>query len=271
MKKLSRGIELADRFLVSCEQLGIISTLKIFSYIIPSLSKDRKIKTPGRKSYFYFHPVLDKGVLSHFYKIGYRILGDVEVILDIGANIGDETCRFRFFHPDATIVAVEPEDRNFALLQRNFDCDPLTHLIHGGLWHEKTVLSLSSSSTQEGYYLEDVKQSHKTDLNITNSTQVETFTIPELATMIGFKNISILKIDIEGAEKYIFCMGDTKWLENVDCIIMEMPDNDSPGSFQQICNAFAKFYMNYYICGENLVCIKTKSGLKLKTVIGFDR
>jgi hypothetical protein len=60
------------------------------------------------------------GVLSHYYSPGYRILdtttNPVRVIIDAGANIGDETLRFRHFHPEAEIVAIEPDSGNFAVL-----------------------------------------------------------------------------------------------------------------------------------------------------------
>jgi FkbM family methyltransferase len=272
LKLISRILELMTRFTASCQQVGAAASLRIFSYLIRRKTKIARIRTPGKSDFFYFDPALDKGVLSHFYKTGYRILGDVSVIVDAGANIGDETCRFRHFHPHARIIAIEPANRNFALLAQSFANDPLTILVNGALWHKKSVLTLCSTSSQEGYYLDGAGTTHtNTDPTIQAPFQVEAFTLPDLAKKLKFDRISILKIDIEGAEREVFCEGDNEWLRKVDCIIMEMPDNDAPGSFQKICDSLAHLAMNYYICGENIVCIKSGSGLTLKTVTGFDR
>lgn len=72
---------------------------------------------------FTFRGNADKGVMSHFYKPGYRIVDTVDrpvrTIIDCGANIGDETVRFLHFHPEARIVAIEAEAANFDILTEN--------------------------------------------------------------------------------------------------------------------------------------------------------
>jgi hypothetical protein len=50
----------------------------------------------------------------------------VHLIVNAGANIGDETIRFRHFHPEATIIALEPHAGNFHVLKKNVEADPNT-------------------------------------------------------------------------------------------------------------------------------------------------
>ena len=95
-----------------------------------------RIRFCGRS--FSFRGRDDRGVMTHFAIDNYRIMDcpdrPVRYIIDAGANIGDETLRFRHFHPQATIVAVEPAADNFALLLRNFRDDPKVKPICRGLW-----------------------------------------------------------------------------------------------------------------------------------------
>jgi hypothetical protein len=86
---------------------------------------------------FTFRGRADYGVMSHFFTPGYRILDTpscpVRTIIDAGANIGDETVRFRHFHPEARIVAIEAEPANFAILRKNCGQDDNIVLINQGL------------------------------------------------------------------------------------------------------------------------------------------
>src|ERR1700677_2153569 len=105
------------RFSVACENFGLVSATRLLVYCrakpiaagvsIPVRRLGRTIVFRGRT---------DKGVMSHFFTPNYRIrdsaTNPVRMIVDAGANIGVETLRFRHFHPDARIVAIEPDSGN---------------------------------------------------------------------------------------------------------------------------------------------------------------
>ncbi|WP_457767798.1 FkbM family methyltransferase [Cyanobium sp. ULC084] len=271
MHSIIRAVQLVVRILESTNQLGFADTLAVFSYLL-NIKKIRYIRLCERK--FYFSPLLDKGVISHFYEVGYKIEGNPELIIDVGANIGDETIRFRHFHPAANVIAIEPSVRNVAFLKRNFQDDPLTTIIEGALWHTTTTLELNPGSGNEACFV-DILKSPTTSVGNNKNTSVNAFSVNDVLRICGMTDsqIDIFKIDVEGAEECIFCDGDTSWLSNVNVIIMELPDNDRPKSFQKIVMCLRDYMVDasYYICGENVVIIRESSGFTLRKVVGLNR
>ncbi len=269
MNRINRAIRLCDRFLECVNQTGIANTIKIFSYLLSKTDTKKHIFVHGR--FFYFYPRSDKGVISHMYKPGYKIIGDVKLIFDIGANIGDETLRFRHFNPKARIVAVEASARNYKLLSENFSGDDSVDLVHGALWHETGSIKLLSGSNFESFYVD--KSKHSDSFKQSNNVFVSAYTVVDLMKKFGLlgMQIDVFKIDIEGAEEFIFTQGDTQWLNYVNVFIMEMPDNDRAGSFQRIMTHLSTMdiWGSSYICGENYVFCKSGCNLRLVELIGL--
>jgi FkbM family methyltransferase len=224
-------------------------------------------------TFFSFRPKSDKVVVSHFYEEGYRIKGNKpRLIFDVGANIGDETLRFRAFHPNATIIAIEPSSRNISFLKQNFHRDPNVHVLHAALWHSSGKVKLNTSGHSfESFAI--VNNSAKNAEMNSALEEVSAITVSEVLALYQLNGISIdiFKIDVEGAERFVFCHGDTAWIDDVNVIIMEMPDSDAPGSFQEIMYSLYSCGRKWetYICGENIVMIKTGSGFVLEKVVGL--
>ena len=82
--------------------------------------------------------------------------------------------------------------------------------------------------------------------------------ILELIKMQNITSIDILKLDIEGAEKYIFDSTAEEWISRVKVIIFECPDRDSPGTTMNIFNTLKRNNWKFrtYIHGENFVMIR---------------
>ncbi|MCP9890276.1 FkbM family methyltransferase [Cyanobium sp. Aljojuca 7D2] len=270
IRKLSRAIQVFDRFVESTNQVGLVNSLKIFSYLAAGGDKKRSILVERCSAPFCFYPRADKGVMSHLYKLGYHIKGNAGLVFDVGANIGDETLRFRYFHPSAEIVAIEASARNYELLRDNFTADPMVHPIHGALWHEDGFLQLQKGDSFESFRL---AQSDFPNTRSCPEETVQSFTVDRLLNKFGFqgRHIDIFKIDIEGAEEYVFCSGSLNWMKLVNEFIMEMPDNDRPGSFQKIMAKFLELgiHGDSYICGENFIFIRKDAGFELVHLVGL--
>lgn len=123
VKNAVRIVDFVRRFLIGIENIGLAGAIKLFFlYRSQGFGGDTSIYISKLQQWFFFRGAADKGVMSHFCKPGYRIRDShgarVSFIVDAGANIGDETVRFRFFHPNATIVALEPAIDNFRLLKK---------------------------------------------------------------------------------------------------------------------------------------------------------
>jgi FkbM family methyltransferase len=209
---------------------------------------------------FSFRGREDRGVITHFAIDNYRIVDSperpVRYIIDAGANIGDETLRFRFFHPQAVIVAVEPAADNFAVLTRNFRDDPNVKPVCRGLWPTPGKLKVQRGATPEGYRVTEV---------VGEEYDVEAVTIEQLMKDHGLPQIDILKLDIEGAEYHLFSRNFESWIDKVGVVIFECNDSDVPGAAQSVFAATRKEPFDCFVSGENLVMIRRGTGWSLRT------
>ena len=209
---------------------------------------------------FSFRGRDDRGVLTHFMIANYRILDHgerpVQYIIDAGANIGDETLRFRHFHPQATIVAVEPAAANYAVLTRNFRDDPHVKTVCRGLWPTAAKLRVERGATHEGYRVREVEG---------GDFDIEAVTIEQLMIEHGLPRIDILKLDIEGAEYHLFSRNTESWIGKVGAVIFECNDTDVRGAAQSVFRATIGEPFDCFISGESLVMIRRGTGWSLRT------
>ena len=265
-----RASQFVPRFLASVHNFGLIDAIKALVVYRSKRSIEPVsiyLKRPQRR--FYFRGASDKGVVSHFYKEGYRIQDGqsedkVNVIVDVGANIGDETTRFRYFHPEATIIAIEAETNNFHLLQKNIGQDSKTIAVNKGLWSRECGLKIIPGTTNEAFTVSEVDGPSQ-DYDILATT------VGNLMTEFSITEIDILKLDIEGAEKRIFSAEDVDWFSKVKVYIFECPDDDDPGTTMVIFGALmaAGLKYNCYIHGENMILIRHDVKWKLESDLFF--
>lgn len=114
------------------------------------------------------------------------------VMIDCGANIGLATIYLKQNHPDASIVAFEPDPKIFDALQNNikaFGFKDITCL-NKAVSSEKGILNFSSEGGHAG------KLSFN---NNVETIKVEAIRLKEFLQQ--YETISFLKIDIEGHEK----------------------------------------------------------------------
>ncbi len=269
MRLLLRSLLFAQCFLVSLQNIGLTGTLKVFLQYRSRVAEPAvaiRIRKLGRA--FYFRGAADRGVVSHFYKAGYRIRdtaqAPVRYIVDGGANIGDETLRFRHFFPEATIVALEPAAGNFELLCRNTEHDPHIVRLQAGLWSKECRLKVVGAGSFESFRVVEVAEGE-------TAFDVHATTISAIMEVHGISHIDILKLDIEGAEHAIFSANYEAWISKVRVLIVECPDNDRPGTTQAIFHALAGLDFNCYIHGENLVLIRRDVPWKLESDLFLTR
>jgi FkbM family methyltransferase len=251
-----RAAAYMERFFIATENLGFTNAVKLFSLASLGVhSDDVALPVSLLKRDIHFRGVDDKGVMSHFFTPGYRIVDTpdqrVRVIVDAGANIGDETIRFRYFHPDATIVALEPQPGNYRLLTKNVEGDPNTIIMPKGLWSHECDLNIVASDSNEGFSVCEVP---------IGTGEVQAVSIDSILAMLSSRSdcngIDILKLDIEGAEYEVFSKNYEAWIPRVKVIIVECPDQDRPGTAMTIFRALSGLDFNMSICGENLVMIR---------------
>ncbi len=162
------------------------------------------------------------------------------VVFDLGANVGVFTTLARNLIPRASIIAVEPDARNFALLKRQTGhLHNITYvnkaLGTGDIWQGLPKLeppyygAIRSYVTQDqlGFLTEDMPQppgqQGRDDYPIYEPSKVEAVSLAQLfTTYTKPDDLVLLKMDCEGGENSIFADPDSmEALHRVDCITME--------------------------------------------------
>jgi FkbM family methyltransferase len=264
---LSRILQAILRFIYAFNNLGAISALKINAFRLLNKKFDTKINSK-KFGEIYWNTKRD-WVITHLYTPQIEIYSpskniDIQLIIDLGANIGIETLRFAKMYPKAKIFSIEPVKENFETLVKN--SQKLTNVIpiNAAVWDKNSKLKIVKKSiNSQDRYLKEIKNSNKFDIIGKNFNKI--------LLDYSIKNICILKVDIEGAERKLFNKSCNKWLHLVKCIIMEVPDNDFPFTTQKILKLFIRnnYKFNTYVNGENLIFIRSDIDWKARSIINY--
>ena len=169
-----------------------------------------------------------------FFEREYACLDDVvnaSLIFDCGANVGYSSAYFLARHPTCHIVAVEPDPENFAALTRNLSAygDRVT-LVRAGIWSHATKLAIAQVQYRDGReWTRQVRPCEAGD-----DEGIEGVDIGSILGSLEYDRISILKMDIEGAEAVIFSANYESWLETVDAVAIELHDDSTFGNGSDI-------------------------------------
>jgi len=156
----------------------------------------------------------------------YQCLDNLEpkLIVDCGANVGYSSAYFLSRFRQSYLLAVEPDPANFALLQKNlapyrgrFDA------IQAAVWPRQEGLRFNSAFAGSG-------QEWARAVEPTRDGDINTIDIPSLIKRSPYDRISLLKIDIEEAERELFSSTD-QWLDFVDNIVIELHDRQCEDVF----------------------------------------
>jgi FkbM family methyltransferase len=157
-------------------------------------------------------------------------LHEPRLIIDCGANVGYTTAYFLSRFPHAFVIAVEPDPRNFELLQENLvPYAGRYKLIQAAVWSRNVGLKLSQFPTgrllEWGTSVREVAPNESEDLHA--------LTLNEILAESGFDEISLLKMDVEGAEKAIFSGELEPWLSKSGVLTVELHSDESVRTFEQ--------------------------------------
>jgi FkbM family methyltransferase len=268
-KLIIRIISLVKRLFTCSSILGFINSVKIIIYPI-LINRIDNIQFNKKK--FYFYTKHDQGVMSHFYSKNYYIKeglhSKIKYILDLGANIGVETFRFAEFYPDSKIISVEPFERNFKILKKNFKNYKNVFLINKPIWSSKKFLipNIVDNSFENIVYSEI-----KNDSSILKKDNlIESTTIQNIFEEYNLPYIDVLKMDCEGSEKIFFNNLSKNILEKIKCIIIEVSDDQNELMMQSVLQKFIEIDFRFYIVGEDIILIRNDSDLSCHAIYGLE-
>jgi FkbM family methyltransferase len=155
---------------------------------------------------------------------GVALRSDPKYIMDCGANIGISTRYFINRYPNAKIAAVEPDRRNFEILQFNLQgCDVKTYQM--ALSDKTGTLRLADDALSS--------YSRRFEQDGRGSQEIRAVPLQDLFSELRWPRIDVLKMDIEGAENAVFDAPDS-WLSRVNVFVIEFHEYLKEGGTQAI-------------------------------------
>lgn len=182
---------------------------------------------------------------------------NVGLVLDCGANVGYSSAYFLSRFPNCQVIAIEPDPGNFAMLQRNLlPYGSRVGMVRGGVWSHAARLAISKEAYRYGS--ECTRQVRECGSD--EPADIDGIDIATLLERSGHDKISILKVDIEGAEAVVFSNNYQSWIEKVDSIVIELHDDSCFGKASEIFHSAIKD-CNFQISrsGELTVCTSPRS------------
>jgi len=149
-----------------------------------------------------------------------RLATGVKSIMDLGANIGLASLYMLSKHPEAKLVAVEPDPGNFKLLTYNLKGSRFADrgcAIQAAVWSSSSPLEIEDSGSAghvNQYRVKPIREKGQSRGLVSGTT------IQKIITVSGFETIDILKVDIEGAEVELL-KGNVDWLDRVKWMVIE--------------------------------------------------
>jgi FkbM family methyltransferase len=139
---------------------------------------------------------LYKNVLDRDFKALRRFVQKGSSVIDVGANVGVVSLAFsRWVGPSGRVLAIEPEKRNVQALQRAVESSEFGSNV--------TILQKVAADAPGQLYL-DINEANPGDHRLSpRGIQVAAITLDQIINDLGWSNISLIKIDVQGAEPLV--------------------------------------------------------------------
>jgi FkbM family methyltransferase len=172
--------------------------------------------------------------------------GKTPLIVDAGANIGAAAIWFAHEFPAATVLAVEPDPANHAMLLRNAEHRERIVPV------EAAIGSTAGAVTIEEHGAADAART------VASETGVPMLTMDMLIDRVPDAVPFIAKIDIEGFEADLFA-SNTDWIDRFDAVMIELHDWMLPGAGSSVGvqrEMGRREGYEVFLKGENLIYVR---------------
>lgn len=189
--------------------------------------------------YSYFYDKKEFMFLSKYLK-------NTDIVFDVGANIGIYSLWISKFVTEGKIIAFEPDPKNYQRCQEQLLNNKLGQVVLEdiALSSENGKLKFSTGKDMENHLLLDIQEiDNETTIQV-ESKKMDLYCEDKNITAIDF-----IKIDVEGAEKFVF-EGASQLLnsQKIKCILFEV--NQQKEKFdtndEQLMNILKKAGYSFY-------------------------
>lgn len=236
-------IDVIVRALLYCRRFGLWRGLRVFWSLHFLLDRQPpgaflQVQIPGLRTAIHLRPrdsdrdVFEQIYIDQHYELGLNL--NATLILDCGANIGISTLYFAARYPEAAILAIEPDSEAFDVLRINTSAYPNVTPVKAALWGCHAPLAIVNPETPSWEHRVDVTEAVPEAL-------LRAVTMHDLLKFSGAARISLLKLDVQGAEKTVFDEGCHPWLERTDVIMLELHDLEVPSCGRTVFRELVKY------------------------------
>lgn len=184
-----------------------------------------------------------------------RAREDIRFIIDAGANIGCSMINFKKNFPQAKIICIEPETTNFQCLMENIKINDFQDIVplQRGLWIDDSFLKIKNDYGDKAQYAFQVEACPQGQ-----ESQLQGITIREILKTHNIPAIDILKMDIEGTERYLFESEESvnDFLPLVRYLAIEI--HDEYKIRREIYKILKDFNFTFFICGERTIAFNER-------------
>lgn len=164
--------------------------------------------------------ILNEVVEEKCYQPTLKLKGEkIKLIVDLGAHFGSFSIWANQTFQPQKIIAVEMEKDNLRLLRQNIATNGLSDkikIIDKAIYSQSTKMKIKR-------HLFDTGRHQLNDSNRSQQEEVETISLAQMIKENRIKKIDFLKIDIEGAEKYLLTSQNKNVFKNrVSLVILEV-------------------------------------------------
>ncbi len=165
-----------------------------------------------------------------------------------GANIGLASVYFANRYPGASIVAIEPSQENFKVVEKNIAGFTKVKAILGGIWNDNKHLAIVNIKDNDNAFMVE-------EVEALTPGSIPAYSIGSILQEMNWSTIDLLKLDIEGSEKEVFEKNYESWLPHTKMIIIEVHDHMRMGAAKSVFAAMNKYNFSFSMHHENLLFI----------------
>jgi len=209
----------------SCKRFKGVSEISLHSY-----EKRQTVVFKLRRQTTDFH-VFNQVFRNKEYQVAIDICnrkgltGSLNII-DAGSNVGCSPIWWLCYFPNSKVVAIEPEFQNYFQMKQNIELNKCSqHIVplRNALWSTDETLYINQNFRDRREYAFSVENYSENSLD----QEIKGITLQKIKEKFMMPHVDILKIDIEGSERYLLedLEMARKNLSGVEILALEIHDD----------------------------------------------